>query len=73
MELLMVAQVQVLALAHPAVLEVVQEALPVALLEVPPDFRNRLIGKNTVPPSPRTSCAFLFTAYEHSPSRDDFN
>jgi len=43
----MVAQVQVLALAHPAALEVVQEALPVALPEVPPDFRNRLVEKKT--------------------------
>lgn len=61
-----VAQVQIRGPAHPAPLWVVQEALPAALPGVFPDFRNRLIEKKTGVSSSRT-------AYEHSPSWDDFN
>jgi len=58
-----VAQVRILVPAHPAPLEVVQEALPVALLEVSPDLRNRLVEKKTSMPSPRASCVFHSAGY----------
>ena len=42
-----VAQARILVPTHPAPLAVVQGALPVALREVSPDFRNRLVEKKT--------------------------
>jgi len=68
-----VAAAQTPALAHPAPLEVVQEALPAALQAVFPDPRHRLTGKKTFVSWPRTSCAVLFAKLKHSPSREDFH
>jgi len=58
-----VTQAQILVPAHPAPLEVVQGALPVALLEVSPDFRNRLVEKKTSMPSTRASRVFHSAGY----------